>query len=218
MRTPLLGTAFMVVITAAAVAQPKTYDFRDPKRVNTVSFIADSALEPIVGIAGDVRGTLTFDPEAPMKTTGTITVKARSVHVANKLMKEKLHGAEWLGVEEHRNIKLTIKSIKSARRPASAKEGVAPRPRFPFIAVGTFSLKGVEKPIEVPIRFTHLPGKLAERSHYLVGDLLVVRAEFAVDRLVFGVGKPYPVVAPQVLVRVAIVGYHGKPAPQKEGR
>lgn len=218
MRTPLLVASFAAVIATAAAAQPKTYDFRDPKRVNTVSFIADSALEPIVGIAGDVRGTLAFDPDAPMKTTGTITVKARSVHVANKLMKEKLHSAEWLGVEEHRNIKLTITSIKDARRPTSRKEGAGPRPRFPYIAVGTFSLKGVEKPIEVPIRFTHLPGKLAERSRHLVGDLLVVRAEFPLDRLAFGVGKPYPVVAQQVLVRVAIVGYHGKAAPPEEGR
>jgi polyisoprenoid-binding protein YceI len=47
---------------------------------------------------------------------------------------------------------------------------------------GTFTLKGVSKEITTPVKITYLKDKLADRVPGLKGDLLVIRANFVINR------------------------------------
>ena len=59
----LLATALLSAASLAtsAIAEPVTFDFADPKGVNGVAFVMDSALEPIVGAVGGIAGTVSYD-------------------------------------------------------------------------------------------------------------------------------------------------------------
>ncbi len=52
---------------------------------------------------------------------------------------------------------------------------------------GTFTLKGVAKPLTVPVKLTYLKDKLSARVPNLNGDLLVVRANFTIKRSDFNI-------------------------------
>jgi len=56
-------------------------------------------------------------------------------------------------------------------------------------ATGTFTLHGVSKEITVPIKLTYLKDKLGDRVPKLKGDLLVIRANFTINREDFNIQK-----------------------------
>ena len=93
MNQMLRTIAFAGFTIVSAVAAPKAYDFKDPKGVNAIQFTLDSVLEPIVGTAGAVEGTVTFDPADVAATKGAIEVEAASLTVPNAKMTEHLVGA-----------------------------------------------------------------------------------------------------------------------------
>ena len=57
---------------------------------------------------------------------------------------------------------------------------------------GTMTIKGVAKPVTVPVKFTYLKDKLGLRVPNQKGDLLVIRANFAVKRSDFGINPKAP--------------------------
>ena len=54
---------------------------------------------------------------------------------------------------------------------------------------GTFTLHGVSKEITVPVKLTYLKDKLSARVPNLKGDLLVIRANFIINREDFDIQK-----------------------------
>jgi polyisoprenoid-binding protein YceI len=54
---------------------------------------------------------------------------------------------------------------------------------------GTFTLHGVSKELTVPVKLTHLKDKLSARVPNLKGDLLVIRANFVINRGDFDIAK-----------------------------
>ena len=52
----------ILTIAATASAASDEFDFKDPKGVNAIYFVLDSELEPIMGMATGISGTVTFDP------------------------------------------------------------------------------------------------------------------------------------------------------------
>ncbi len=194
------------VFLSGRVAQAASteFDFKDPKGVNSIVFILDSALEPFNGVAGGITGKVTFDPANPTATAGKITVETKSLHIANRGMKETLHGPDWLDAAKNPNIEFAIKKVTEAK---NLGENV-----FDLTVVGEMSCRGVSKEITVPVKVSYLPGKLGERTSKLSGDLLVVRSNFSILRKDFGI-KPDmtdKVVAEEIQVRVSIVGGNPK--------
>ena len=189
-----------LVLSSVAIAAPQTFDFKDPKGVNHAKFTLDAPLETISGVANGVSGTLTVDPAKPEATSGTIMVEAKSLHVENPLMKEHMLGAEWLDAEKNPNISFTVKSLKDYKMTDGKAHATV---------VGTFSLKGVEKKIEVPATVTLLPGKLGDRTGgQMEGDLAVIRTSFTIKRSDFGINPKAPEdkVSDEVNVTLAIAG------------
>ncbi|MFH1496923.1 MAG: YceI family protein [Verrucomicrobiota bacterium] len=201
MNTRLRLAALLLATTAALTAAPISFDFKDPKGVNAVSFHLDSLLEPIAGTADGVSGTVSYDPAAPAATTGSVTIAAKSLKVTNSTMNEHLLSAGWIDAAGHPEITFTIKSLANAKTDGNTTKADA---------TGDFTLKGVTKEITVPVTITHLPGAFGKRINKpeVGGDLLVVRGQFSIQRADYGIkpGQNEDKVSPQIDLSLALVG------------
>jgi polyisoprenoid-binding protein YceI len=178
MNAKFLSILAVAALTHAACAAPLTFDFKDPKGVNNATFTIDALLESTSGSANGITGTVTFDPQSPAATTGSITVTTASLHVPNPMMNGHLHSAMWLDAATYPEIKfvaLKLDSVNSSGNTTTAD------------AVGNLTIKGVTKEITVPIKLTYLEGKLGQRIPGLNGDLLVLRTHFTIKRSDFGI-------------------------------
>ncbi len=190
----------LLVIAGPARGAAKNYDFKDPKGVNAMSFVLDSVLEPIMGLASGISGVVSFDPDKPEATSGSIVVSAKSLHIENQGMEKTLHGGDWLDVDHYPEITFTFRKIKNVKRtPSGAVD---------MIVIGDFTVKGVTKRLTIPVRATHLAGRLGERLHRGSGDLLVLRTRFTINRKKFNIspGSSGEVVADEIEIRASIVG------------
>jgi polyisoprenoid-binding protein YceI len=188
-------------LVGSLTAAPTTFDFKDPKGVNAIQFHLDSLLEPIAGTASGITGSVEFDPAAPAATQGRIVVAANSLVVPNSMMKEHLHGEQWLDVAKHPEITFELGQLENVQTTDNITTATAK---------GRFTLKGVTKELTVPVRLTYLKDAYGRRINRpdAGGDLLVVRSEFTITRADFGVqpGRNEERVDPDVKLMVAIVG------------
>ena len=198
--TLVLAATLAALSTLPATAAPRTFDFKDPKGVNHATFKLDAPLESISGTANGVSGTLVIDEADPTATKGTITIDAKSLHVENPVMKEHMHGKDWLGSAEHGEITFTVDSLKDFKKSGNLAEATVE---------GKFTLKGVTKPVSVPAKVTLLPGKLADRTNgKMKGDLIVVRSTFTIKRSDYGInpGAPVDKVSDEIEISLALAG------------
>ena len=169
----------LAVSSAALVAAPIEFDFKDPKGVNTVIFKTDAPLESINGTANGISGKVNFDPENPAGINGKIVVATKSLHVPNPTMKEHMHGDGWLDVAKHPEITFEVVSTKNAKTDGTATT---------LDVTGNMTIKGTTKSLTVPAKVTYLKDKLKARGgSNKDGDLLVVRATFTIKRSDFGI-------------------------------
>jgi polyisoprenoid-binding protein YceI len=199
MKIKVLTLITVSTLSAAALAGPQTFDFKDPKGVNNAVFKLDAPLEAIHGGANGVSGTVTFDPENPASTKGKIVVAAASLHVPNPTMKEHMHGGQWLDVAKHAEITFETKELKNVKTAGDTTTGDA---------VGTLTIKGVTKDITAPVKLTYLKDKLGVRVPKLKGDLLVIRSDFTIKRSDFGInpGAPQDKVSDTIDLTLSIAG------------
>jgi polyisoprenoid-binding protein YceI len=170
----------LVCLATAVYASPQSFDFKDPKGVNNAVFKLDAPLESINGSASGISGTVSFDPENPAATTGKIVVASDSLTVPNPMQKEHLHSANWLDTTKYPEITFETKSFANVKTDANMTTADV---------TGTFTLHGVSKDITAPVKLTYLKDKLADRVPTLKGDLLVIRANFIINREDFNIQK-----------------------------
>ncbi len=189
----------ILTLALAAHAAPLSFDFKDPKGVNNAVFKLDAPLESINGSASGISGTVTFDPENPSATTGKIVVASGSLTVPNPMQKEHLHSANWLDVAKYPDITFETKSLANVKTDGNVTTADA---------TGTFTLHGVSKEITVPIKLTYLKDKLGARVPNMKGDLLVIRANFTINREDFNIqkGQYEDKVSPTIDLSLAIAG------------
>lgn len=189
----------LLTLTTAVYAAPQAFDFKDPKGVNNAVFKLDAPLESINGSASGISGTVSFDPENPAATTGKIVIASESLTVPNPMQKEHLHSANWLDVAKYPEITFEAKSLANVKTEANVTT---------TDATGTFTLHGVSKEITVPIKLTYLKGKLGARIPKMVGDLLVIRANFVINRNDFNIqkGQSEDKVSPTIDLSLSIAG------------
>lgn len=193
-------TLFAITIASATFAAPQTFDFKDPKGVNNAVFTLDAPLEAINGSASGISGTVTFDLADPGATRGRIVVAANSLHVPNPVMKEHLHGDQWLDVAKHTAITFEAKALKNLKTAGDTTTADV---------TGTLTIKGVAKEVTAPVKFTYLKDKLAARTNgQMKGDLLVIRANFSIKRSEFGInpGAPTDKVSDTIELTLSIAG------------
>lgn len=186
--------------SAPALAAPLKFDFRDPKGVNTLYFLLDSLLEPMMGLATGISGEVQYDPADAKATAGKITVDAKTLRMGNDAMTKKLAEPEWLDVEKHRALEFAFKKVTEVKEAAAGTRELT--------VVGDFTCRGVTKEMTVQVKASYLEGKLGERVPRQKGDLLILRSTFTINRKDFGI-KPDmggDIVAEDIEVRVSIVG------------
>lgn len=183
-----------------ALAAPQTYDFKDPKGVNNATFSLDAPLEAINGNANGITGKVTFDPANPAATKGWIAVEAKSLHVPNPMMKNHLHGPQWMDVERYPELRFTADRLKNVRQDGATVKADA---------WGRLKLHGKERQVTIPVTLTHLPDRLGARTNgRMEGDLLVIRAKFEIKRSDYDINPKAPAekVADTIELKLAIAG------------
>lgn len=199
MKTPIITSIAVFALSLAASAAEKTFDFKDPKGVNSVAFKLDAPLESISGTASGISGTVTVNTDEPSTAEGKIVVSTESLHVPNPMMKGHMLGDKWLSASEHPEITFEVKSVENVK--VEDGKGTAD-------VTGTFTLRGVSKEMTIPVKASYLPGRLQDRIPDAKGDLLVIRAEFPVSRSEFGIqpGQNEDKVSDEVQISLAIAG------------
>ena len=201
MNSFLRSVLLVSAVVAAASAAPQSFDFKAPKGVNNVQFKLDAPLETTTGTANGISGTVVFDPAAPSATTGKIVLETKSLTVGNPLMREHLHGANWLDVAKYPEI--TFEAAKVANVKTKGAQTTAD-------VTGNLTVKGVTKEVTVPVSFTYLADKLGARfgDDKIKGDLLVLRATFEINRNDFNLqpGQYTDKVAETIQLSFAIAG------------
>jgi len=195
----------LITLATAAFAAPQSFDFKDPKGVNNAVFNLDAPLESMNGSANGITGIVSFDPENPSATTGKIVVAAESLTVPNPMQKEHLHSANWLDVAKYPEITFEAKSFSNVHTDSNVTTADV---------AGTFSLHGVSKDITVPVKLTYLKDKLGARVPNQQGDLLVIRANFTINREDFDIqkGNYEDKVSPTINLTLSIAGASPKQA------
>jgi polyisoprenoid-binding protein YceI len=183
MKKTLLTCLTLLTLSSFAWAAPLTFDFKDPKGVNNIVFKLDAPLEAIQGSANGITGNVVYDPENPGNTKGRITVTTASLHVPNPMMKEHLHGPQWMDVARHAEISFEARELKNVKTSGDIATADA---------VGTLTVKGVARELTIPVKLTYLKGKLGQRVPNLKGDLLVLRSSFTIKRSDFGINPAAP--------------------------
>jgi len=178
MKKTFLSFVAIAGLAGAACAAPMTFDFKDPKGVNSVMFTLDAHLEAINGTATGVTGSITFDPENPGATTGTVTVASESMKAPVLMMTTVMHSGGWMDVSKYPEIKFVADKLDNVKTSGDTTTADAH---------GAFTLKGVSKELTVPVKLTYLPGKLGQRIPKMNGDLLVLRGHFTIKRSDFNV-------------------------------
>jgi polyisoprenoid-binding protein YceI len=203
MKTTFTALVAFAALGAAGLAASETFDFKDPKNGNNATFKLVAPRETIQGMANDISGTITFDPQNPAATKGKILVGAKSLMVPNGMMRQHLHSSRWLEVEKYPEIAFEVKGLKNVKADGDKTSAEA---------AGTFTLKGVSKEMTVPVTLTYLKDKLGDRVPGQKGDLLVVRANFNIQRSDFNVNahQNEDKVADQIQLTLGIAGAAAK--------
>jgi polyisoprenoid-binding protein YceI len=170
----------LLASTTALWAAPQTFDFKDPKGVNNAVFKLDAPLESINGSANGISGIVQFDPANPAATTGKIIVATGSLTVPNPMQKGHMLSDKWLDAAKYPEISFEAKSLANLKTEDDVTTADV---------TGTFTLHGVAKEITAPIKLTYLKDKLGARVPNLNGDLLVIRANFTINREDFNINK-----------------------------
>jgi len=179
-------------------AEAKSFDFKDPKGVNTVIFQLDALLESISGSAGGISGNVSFDPQNPKGTTGSIILQSSSLRVDNPVLQEHMHGEGWLNVSKFPQIEFALSDLQNVEM-----EGRTIRAQ----AEGKMTICNVTIKMSVTVELTYLEGMLEKRNK-VAGDLLVVRSKFQVKRDDFGIkpGEYLDKVANDIEISINLAG------------
>ena len=174
------------------------FDFKDPKGVNNIIFLMDAPLESINGSGDGITGKVFFEPEKPENTKGTIYLKAQSLHVGNPVLKEHMHGEDWLNVEKHPDIKFQLSKLNNLKKVKN---------ELTADAKGKMTIRNVTIEMSIPVKITYLKDMLIKRNR-TPGDLLILRAKFIVKRDDFNIqkGKNLEKVANNIEISLNLAG------------
>jgi len=174
------------------------FDFKDPKGVNNIIFQMDAPLESINGSGDRISGKVSYNPAMPEKTKGTIILDSKSLHVGNPVLKEHMHGIDWLNVEKFKQIKFQLTKLHSIKKEKNDVNA---------LAKGKMTIRNITIEMDIPVKLTYLKGLLEKRNR-TPGDLLILRSKFKVKRDDFDIqkGKNLEKVANDIEISLNLAG------------
>ena len=188
----------LVILFTLQQVKASEFDFKDPKGVNNIIFQMDAPLESINGSGDEISGTVSFDPTQPEETKGTIILNSKSLHVGNPVLKEHMHGIDWLNVEKFKQIKFQLTKLHNIKKEKNEIHAVAK---------GKMTIRNITIEMNVPVKLTYLKGLLEKRNR-TPGDLLILRSKFKVKRDDFDIqkGKNLEKVANDIEISLNLAG------------
>ena len=190
---------FLLLLSGVSLfGGPVTFDFKDPKNINNVIFQMDAPLESINGSGDAISGVVHFDPKNPSATKGQINLDAASLHVGNPVLKEHIHGTDWMNVKKYPNIIFKLTKLENVR-----KQGID----VLADAKGKMTIRNVTIEMSAPVKITYLKGMLEKRNR-VPGDLLIIRSKFSVKRDQFDIraGEKLEKVANEIELSLNVAG------------
>lgn len=168
-------------------AQTFSVDSKDAR--NQAQFTSDAPFEKIVGLSSGLDATVMINKDDITKSPkGMVKVPIANIKTGIDLRDEHLRSKDWLNSEKYPFAEFHLKEIKNA----SSKQLVDGK-KVNATLIGTFSVHGVSKNIEVPAVLTYF--KESEQTKTKTeGNLLVVNAEFSIKLSDYGVKIPSMVV------------------------
>jgi polyisoprenoid-binding protein YceI len=200
MKNPTFLSVLTIFLFTQVCAKEKLFDFKDPKNVNNIIFQMDAPLESINGSGDGISGKVNFDPDNPELTYGKIILEASSLHVGNPVLKEHMHGKDWLEVKKYPSISFSLNKLHDIK-----KNGI----NYTAQAHGKMNIRNVTLDMKIPVKITYLKDMLAKRNR-INGDLLVIRSKFSVNRddFIIQSGKNLEKVANQIEISLNVAGAH----------
>ena len=201
MKIFLIG--FCILFNSFLFGKFTTFNFEDPKGVNSIIFHLDAPLESINGSGDKVSGSVQFDPSNPEQTSGEIILESKSLHVGNSLLKEHMHGEDWMNVEKYPLIRFSFQGLTKLKKIGDKDSKMD----YTGEVKGKMTIRNVTIAMNVPVKITYLKGLLEKRNR-VPGDLLVVRSRFSVKRDDFDIqkGKNLEKVANEIEIILNLAG------------
>jgi len=151
--------------TTTATATTTTYQM--DKAHSEAAFQVRHLLTKVRGTFQDFEGTIDFDREQPERSSVRFTIQAASVNTNQPDRDTHLRSADFFAVEEHPT--LTFASASIARREGDL-----------FDVHGTLAIRGVARPITLPVTF------LGTAVDPWGNERLAFDAEITINRKDFG--------------------------------
>jgi len=158
-------------------------DWRMDAAASRLDFAATFEKTPAPGAFKQFDTRLAFSGDMPAGGKLEVTIRVASADMANDDVNKAIAGPEWFDFARHPQA--TFQSSEIRRLEGNR-----------FLARGTLTLKGVQRPVEVP--FTWAPA----------GDAATIEGEFTVQRSAFGIGTgewlDTSVIGPDVKVKFRV--------------
>lgn len=194
LRGPASPLFFVPVLASLVVLGLAVPPNRSASSCDEVAFVARAGGVPAEGTVQNYKTDVQFDPGAPEQASLRLIFDMRSTSTGSSMADRAALSEEFLDAERYPTAELTAKGAKPAG------EGK-------YLMEGLLTLKGVTKPIQLPVSI-----KITE------GNKAALRGETTVNRFDFGVGpESYMglILDKDVKVRVALSDIALKePSPQ----
>ncbi|MCS7177502.1 MAG: YceI family protein [Candidatus Kapabacteria bacterium] len=186
------------------VNQKKTVTLSNNVGPNLCKFLSSAPLEEFEGTADGISGSFTVDPSNLEATSGRIQVTVASMRTGITRRDEHLRSPEWLDAERYPTISFDVRELKEVRITEQSRD----RATLTAKAVGTFTLHGVSKPMELPITLTYVLENLETRKR-APGDFVMVQSEFTISLRDFNIRGRQGIVGSRVgeTIRVWVTLY-----------
>ncbi len=148
---------------------------------NQIRFVSTAPMEEIHGTASGISGALRLDPTHVEGMTGKIEVKVASMETGIEKRDEHLLGKDWLDEKQFPAIAFEIVGVKDISVEANTHKAA-----IRGMALGAFSLHGVDKEMEIPFEATYLLASDQTKKR-APGDFFWVEGAFQIALKDFGI-------------------------------
>jgi polyisoprenoid-binding protein YceI len=171
-----------------AVSGTKQVTLNDNVNKNQFIWLSEAPLENIRGTSEGVTGGFSIDPKDLTTMRGSVVTQTKTMTTGNGPRDNHLYSPEWLGVAKYPTITFKITSVSDVK--ASGNTATA-------LVSGAFTMHGVTKQMNVPIKLTYLVSNDKTRQR-APGDLVMISADFSLKLKDFNIAGTEGVVGSKV--------------------
>jgi polyisoprenoid-binding protein YceI len=172
-----IAQSLIIALLAITVLAPKVANaqvWASDQVHSTVMYTVKHVVTPMLGVFKKFNIEITFDPEKPLETKINGTLDASSVMMGIDKLEEHLKGPDFFDVVQFPEWSFQSTGI-TLNKKVKSKNG--------YFAAGKLTVHGVTKEVTIPFEFL---GKVDGKR----GSTAGFSAEFTINRVDYGVGKP----------------------------